>query len=128
MLGATSTLGASVNIPGGQGSVAANLAAGNGVARSSQVYEEAGKEGSIGKTPYVLLGLAVLYLAWAWIAQSERIRESLSPANIAANVHNILTVTIMAIIGIVGLKVATTKLAALDIPGAAWLAQIVAAA
>jgi len=128
MLGATTSLGAAVNIPGGQGSVAANLAAGNGVARSSQLYEQAGEQGSIGKAPYVLLGLAVLYFGWAWISQNERIRESLQVSNIAANIHNILTVTVMAIIGIVGLKVATTKLAAMNVPGAAWLAQIVAAA
>ena len=114
-------------VPGAQGNLGAQVAVGTSNARNSALYGEARDGGSIGKTPWVLLGLVVIYIAWAWLSQGERIRESLSPANIAANVHNIVMVTIMAIIGIVSLKILLTKATAWGIPGAAWIGQIVAA-
>ena len=127
MLGQASGM-ASVGIPGGQGSVAANLAAGNAVNNNSQILGQAVDQGSVGKIPYVLLGIVVIYFLWAYISQHERIRESLQVSNIAANIHNIVTVTIMAVIGLVTAKLLFTKLAAWDVPGAAWVGQIVAAA
>lgn len=128
MLGVTSNLGAQVGIPGGQGSVAAQVAAGNGVNRAAQTYGNEADQGSAGKAPYVLLALVGIYVLWAWIAQNERIRESLNPSNIAANLHNIISITLIAVIGLVSLKVLTTKLAAMGVPGASYVAQIVAAA
>jgi len=128
MLGINGNANIAAGIPGGQGSVGATLAAGTRNAGNAQLLEQSVGEGSAGKAPYVLLGLVAIYVVWAWISQNERITESLRPANIAANLHNILMITMIAVIGLVSAKVLFTKLTALGVPGADWIGQIVAAA
>lgn len=132
MIGGGTQTSAYVNVPGGTGNVTADLAAGLPSAQASQVIGTANDQGSVGAAPYVFVGIIGLYLAWAILARHERISESLRPANVAVNFHNVLNVTVMAIIGIVGGKVLFTKLTAFDIPvvskAAAYVGQIWAAA
>ena len=127
MLGSQASAAAGINIPGGQGSVAANLAAGTSAIRSSQYQQQANSQGSLGKAPYVFIGLVALYLVWAIIVNHQRIQESLRPANIAVNVHNFVNVGLMALLFIVSGKILFTKATAWGIPGAGWLGQIFAA-
>jgi len=61
--------------------------------------------------------LLVLYLGWDYLQNNSKLGEGLEPSNIRANVHNIIIITLAAVIGINGLNVLFTKLAALKIPG-----------
>ncbi len=83
---------------------------------------------SLALTPWFLVTLIIVYLVWAAVEQHERIKESVSPSNIALNVRNILAISFTAIIGIVWLKILFTKLTAWGVPGAAAITRIVAAA
>jgi hypothetical protein len=62
-----------------------------------------------------LMLIGVVYFIWGYI-QNKKIGESLKPANIEANFHNIIVVSLSAIIGINVLNVVLTKLAAMRIP------------
>ena len=115
--------------PGVNGTTAAaiNMQAG-GMAVQGRAQTYSSLQGSLPQTPWWLLGIVGLYLIWALVIQHERIKESLQPANIAANLHNWVVITVAAVGGIVLGKVLFTKLAALGIPGAAQLAQVFGAA
>lgn len=122
-IGSGAKVNFSANAPGinSSGNAGLNLAAGSGAARSSQ-YSGI-QNGSISWAPWVLLVMVGLWLVWAVIIQHERIRESFQPANIAANIHNFISVGIMASIFLVSAKIATTKAAALGLPGAGAVAH-----
>jgi len=62
------------------------------------------------------VGLLVVYLAYDWL-QNEKLKNTLEPANIRANAHNLILVTLAAVIGINGMNVLLTKLTAMRIPG-----------
>lgn len=68
------------------------------------------------------LVLAGLYLAWDIIQNKSKLGDSLDPANIRANVHNIVVIGIAAVVFINGMNVLCTKLAAMKIPGVSKLA------
>lgn len=132
MIGGGAQTNVYANVPGGTGNVTADLTAGLPSAQASQVIGMANDQGSVGAVPYVFVGLIVLYLGWAILARHERLAESLRPANVAVNFHNVLNVTVMAVIGILAGKIVFTKLTAMEIPvvskAAAYLGQLWAAA
>lgn len=66
--------------------------------------------------------LAGLYLAWDMIQNKSKLGDSLDPANIRANFHNIVVIGIAAVVFINGMNVLCTKLAAMKIPGVSKLA------
>lgn len=68
------------------------------------------------------LVLAGLYLAWDIIQNKSKLGDSLDPANIRANFHNIVVIGIAAVVFINGMNVLCTKLAAMKIPGVSKLA------
>lgn len=68
------------------------------------------------------LVLAGLYLAWDVIQNKSKLGDSLDPANIRANFHNIVVIGIAAVVFINGMNVLCTKLAAMKIPGVSKLA------
>ena len=74
---------------------------------------------SLAKNPGSIVfwvGLLVLYLFYDWL-QNEKLESTLQPANIRANAHNLILVTIAAVIGVNGMNVLLTKLTAMQIPG-----------
>ena len=70
------------------------------------------KPGSV----YWWLTILGLYLLWDWYQNSEKVNEALKPRNIRANAHNILLITVAAVIGVNGMNILLTKLAAMKIP------------
>lgn len=68
------------------------------------------------------LVLAGLYLVWDMIQNKSKLGDSLDPANIRANFHNIVVIGIAAVVFINGMNVLCTKLAAMKIPGVSKLA------
>jgi hypothetical protein len=60
--------------------------------------------------------LLVLYLTWDVLQNHTKLGETLAPSNVRANVHNIIIITLAAVVGLNGLNVLFTKLAALKIP------------
>ena len=72
------------------------------------------------KTPgsaWFWLGLVVLYFVWDYFQNKKGIKESLEPRNIRANAHNIILITLAAVIGLNGTYVLLAKLASMSIPG-----------
>ena len=124
---AASNVNLAANVPGINSSASAglNLSAGNNAARSAQ-YSGI-NSGSIAWAPWVLLVIVGLWVFWAVAIQHERIRESFQPANVAANLHNLVSVGIMASIFIVTAKIATMKATALHLPFAGAVAHFFAA-
>lgn len=111
---------------GGTGSIgsfsAASLSGGNVVQPSG------GSDAAISLTPWLLAVFVILYLVWAAVEQHERIKEAVSPSNIALNVRNIVVIAFTAILGIVWLKLLVGRLASWQVPGSGTLAQIIGAA
>lgn len=101
-----------------------SIVGGNSATRQAQ---SSGSD-SLALTPWLLVTFIALYLVWAALEQHQRIKEAVSPSNIAINARNILFVGFTAIVGIVWLKIAMTKLTAWGVPGAAAVAKVVAAA
>jgi len=60
--------------------------------------------------------LLLVYIAWDFFQNNEKVRNSLEPANIRANVHNLVVVGLGAVIFINGANVLFTKLSAMRIP------------
>lgn len=108
------------------GTVAATIGIANGTssAQRSQYNQQQQAQGSGGMVGYTVIGIVILYALWALLIQHERVKETLQPANVAANLHNFIVVGVQALIFIVVGKVALTKLTALGIPGAAQVAQV----
>lgn len=77
---------------------------------------------------WVLIALAVVWFAWGMVIHHTQMRERLAPANLAHNIHNLLSVTIMAAIGLVTMKILWTKATAWGIPGASYVANFFQAA
>ncbi len=67
-------------------------------------------------------GLLGLYLFWDYIQTRRSIQESLEPANIRANLHNLVVIGIGAVVIINGMNVFLTKLASMKIPGVSKVA------
>lgn len=63
-----------------------------------------------------LMLVFVLYLFWDWYQNREGIRESLSPSNVRANIHNLVVITLASVIGFNLFTVVLTKLAGWRIP------------
>jgi len=82
-------------------------------------------------TPWVLLGLVILFIAWALIEMKQRVRDQVNPRNIALNVRNLAAILLPVIVGLALLKIALAKLMAWfgDVPvlgtGLAVLTRIV---
>jgi len=70
------------------------------------------------------VGLLGLYFLWDYIQSRRGIQESLEPANIRANFHNLLVIGIGAVVTIKGMNVFLTKLASMKIPVVSRLAGI----
>lgn len=107
-----SNINASAQAPGvnGVASAALNLSAGNNANRAAQY---AGlNSGGVNWAPWVLVGLAAIYLFYSVVLQHERLQEGLRPANVAANFHNFVVVGTQAVIFIVLGKIALTKIVA----------------
>jgi hypothetical protein len=75
--------------------------------------------------PWVLVGLVVLYLAWAIVQQHETVRAQVEPHNVALNFHNLWAVALPVIIFILLLKVFAAKWAAAGFWGADAISSIV---
>jgi len=99
-----------------------------GAAQLNAQYSQSSTPDSLSKAPYLLVGVIVLYLFWAVVIQQEKIREQLSPANVAVNLHNLIVVGLTAMVFLLLGKIATAKATILGIPGASWLAQLFQAA
>lgn len=61
-------------------------------------------------------GLLALYFFWDYIQTRRNVQESLEPANIRANLHNLVVIGIGAVVVINGMNVFLTKLASMKIP------------
>lgn len=128
MLGGSTSANATASLPGFStgANAAAQISAGTSNARAAQSYAANQTQSSQG-LPYVLLGLAAVYVIWAVVIQHERLRESLQPSNVAANFHNFVSIGLMASIFLVSAKLTFTKLTAWGVPGAALLGKFFAA-
>lgn len=74
---------------------------------------------------WTFLFLVVAYVAWAMIAQHEKVKRVVEPSNIAINLHNLLTLLLSCIV-IFGLaKLALIKLVSAKFPGASTVAAVV---
>ena len=104
-----SNINATAQAPGvnGVASAALNLTAGNTSNRASQYANM--NSGSVNWAPWVLVGLAAIYLFYSVILQHQRLQEGLRPANVAANFHNFIVVGVQAAIFLVLAKIALTK-------------------
>ena len=85
-------------------------------------------ESRINATPWILVGLVVLYLVWSSIERHESVEASVEPKNIEHNLRNIGFVLLTVLVGFGFLKVLLAKLAAWHVPGAAAMARFVAGA
>jgi hypothetical protein len=61
-------------------------------------------------TPWALVGLLVVYLAWALLEQHQRIKSQVRPSNVAMNLRNLVAIILPVILGIALLKIALAKL------------------
>lgn len=77
--------------------------------------------------PWILLGAIIVYLIWAIAHGQGRIRETLTPSNVAANLHNWAVVGLIAATFIVVMKLTWTKLTGFGVPGAGAVAKFFAA-
>ena len=104
-----SNINATAQAPGvnGVASAALNLTAGNTSNRASQYANM--NSGGVNWAPWVLFGLAAIYLFYSVILQHQRLQEGLRPANVAANFHNFIVVGVQAAIFLVLAKIALTK-------------------
>lgn len=68
------------------------------------------------------LVLAGLYLVWDIVQNKSKLGDTIDPANIRANLHNIVVIGIGAVVFINGINVLCTKLAAVRIPGVSRIA------
>ena len=84
---------------------------------------------SIGSTaiPWVVVGLVVLYLAWAIVQQHQRVQDEIEPRNVALNLHNLWALALPVIVFILLLKVAAGKYAAWKLPGYKAITSVVGA-
>lgn len=74
---------------------------------------------------YTLLGLIAVFFAWGILQyHHHRIRETIRPSNIAANLHNLLIFMVMLILSANVLKIAAAKYAARNLPGGATVASL----
>jgi len=62
-----------------------------------------------------LFGVVFLYFIWGWL-QGRKLQGEIKPANIGANLHNIVVVTLSAVIGINLMNVFFTKISSMNIP------------
>jgi hypothetical protein len=77
-----------------------------------------GSSSSGSVTPWVVLGLAVLFFIWTVVEHhSERVRNAVSPQAIGLNVRNIAVILLPVIIGVNVLKIAVAKYKAWGLPG-----------
>lgn len=83
-----------------------------GVSNIEKNTELASKPGSI----WWWVVVAALYVLWDYFQTRDKLSSALQPRNIRANLHNLIVVTIAAVIGINGFNVFLTKLAAMKIP------------
>lgn len=96
---------------------------------SAQVNSSAGNlQASFSGATWVLLGLALVWFAWSMVMHHTNMREKLSPANVASNIHNWFAIGIMAATFIVVMQILWTKLTSVGVPGAASIAKFFAAA
>lgn len=75
--------------------------------------------------PWVLLALGVLYFAWAWLEEHQKINKAINPQNIRMNLLNLAKIALAVIVSIGFLKIGFAKLAAWHVPGAALAVRIV---
>lgn len=61
--------------------------------------------------------LFLLYLVWDYIYSKKTVMDSIKPANIRPNLHNLAVIGVGAVIFVNGFNVVLTKLAAFKIPG-----------
>lgn len=75
--------------------------------------------------PWLLFALGVLYFAWAWLEEHEKIKAAVQPGNIKLNIMNLAKIALSVIVAIGFLKIGLAKLAAWGIPGAAFVLRVV---
>ena len=95
------------------------------VSKTDSVLSEAAQEKSTEKDViWFWLGLGVLYLVWDYfVLKNKKLNEVIEPANIRANLYNIVFIGFAAVIFVNGAKVLLVKVAALNIPGVSKLCQ-----
>lgn len=77
--------------------------------------------------PWVLVGLVVLYLAWAIVQQHEHVRAQIEPHNVAMNFHNLWAIALPVIVVILLLKVMAAKWVAAGFFGGEAISSVVGA-
>ena len=101
---------------------AASPNGGNTAPKASQSSTAATGQSSMGNAsvlaPVALVTIAIVYLIWAAVQQHERVRESLAPANIAVNFHNLLITFMTVWLSFKLVQILLAKLALWKVPGA----------
>ena len=87
---------------------------------SQAAEDKAGEKDAV----WFWLGLGVLYLIWDYfVLKNKKLNDVIEPANIRANLYNIVFIGFAAVIFVNGMKVLLVKLAAMNIPGISKLCQ-----
>lgn len=94
------------------GNQAAQIPASTPSSNLQQNTEAANKPGSI--VWWIILLL--VYIGWDYVQTKDKVQTALEPANVRANLHNIVVIGFAAVIFINGMNVLCTKLAAMKIP------------
>lgn len=101
---------------------AANPNGTNAAPKGSQASTASTGQSSMGNAsvlaPVALVTVAIVYLIWAAVQQHERVRESLAPANIAVNFHNLFVMFLTVWLSFKLVQIALAKAALWHIPGA----------
>lgn len=101
---------------------AASPNGGNAAPKASQASTASTGQSSMGNAsvlaPVALVTVAIVYLIWAAVQQHERVRESLAPANIAVNFHNLFVMFLTVWLSFKLVQIALAKAALWHIPGA----------
>lgn len=61
-------------------------------------------------TPWILVSLLLLYIAWALIERHQRVRSLIQPKNLAVNLRNLLAIILPVILGLALLRILLVKL------------------
>ncbi len=117
-MGTPTTFGANSEASANLGSLV------GGSAQMQAQYTQSSTPSSLAAAPIALIAVVILYLVWAIAIQHESLKNQLSPANVAVNVHNLIVVGLTAMVFILLGKIATAKATILGIPGASQLAQL----
>ena len=87
-----------------------------GISTTGSNIEENTKAAKSPGSVYWWLTILGVYLAWDYVQNREKVSEAIKPRNLRANAHNLVLISAAAVIGINGMNILLTKLAAMRIP------------